>query len=143
MKSGCAKRYAFQKFWGGGGGKGDLEKSRFDWVFLNDGVPKYKLIKCKLFKYKLILSSFYKKFFRLSTILQLKFSPFWTFIRLFDSLKIIQKYPSPVEVGVARLTHSERKAWNWLVLSLSTQDTECVTKVKQKFWKIYEFVVYF
>ena len=25
---------------GGGGGKGDLEKSRFDWVFLNDGVPK-------------------------------------------------------------------------------------------------------
>ena len=25
---------------GGGGGKGDLEKSRFDWVFLNDGAPK-------------------------------------------------------------------------------------------------------
>ena len=24
----------------GGEGKGDLEKSRFDWVFLNDGVPK-------------------------------------------------------------------------------------------------------
>ena len=24
---------------GGRGGKGDLEKSRFDWVFLNDGVP--------------------------------------------------------------------------------------------------------
>ena len=42
MKSGCAKRYAFQKFWGGGGGKGDLEKSRFDWVFLNDGVPNKK-----------------------------------------------------------------------------------------------------
>ena len=39
LKSGCAKKYAFQKFRGGGGGKGDLEKSRFDWVFLNDGVP--------------------------------------------------------------------------------------------------------
>jgi hypothetical protein len=39
LKSGCAKRYAFQNFLGGGGGKGDLEKSRFDWVFLNDGVP--------------------------------------------------------------------------------------------------------
>ena len=24
---------------GGKGGKGDLEKSRFDWVFLNVGVP--------------------------------------------------------------------------------------------------------
>ena len=24
---------------GGEGGKGDLEKSRFDWVFLNGGVP--------------------------------------------------------------------------------------------------------
>jgi hypothetical protein len=24
------------------GGKGDLEKSRFDWVFINDGVPKSK-----------------------------------------------------------------------------------------------------
>ena len=46
--------------------------------------------------------------FRLSTILQLKFSLFWTFIRLFDSLKIIQKYPSPVEGGGARLTHPER-----------------------------------
>ena len=22
-----------------GGGKGDLEKSRFEWVFLNDGLP--------------------------------------------------------------------------------------------------------
>ena len=39
LKSGYAKKYAFQKFWGGGGGKGDLEKSRFDWVFLNEGVP--------------------------------------------------------------------------------------------------------
>ena len=68
-------------------------------------------MKCKLVKYKLILSSFYKMF-RLSTILQLKFSLFWTFIRLFDSLKIIQKYPSPVEGGGggggARLTHPER-----------------------------------
>ena len=26
---------------GGWGGKGDLEKSRFDCVFLNDGVPKH------------------------------------------------------------------------------------------------------
>ena len=39
MKSGCAKKYTFQKFGGGGGGKGDLEISRFDWVFLNDGLP--------------------------------------------------------------------------------------------------------
>ena len=40
-KSGQAKQYTFQKFRGGGGGaKGDLEKSRFDWVFLDDGVPK-------------------------------------------------------------------------------------------------------
>ena len=38
-KSGYAKKYALQKFLGGGGGKGDLEKSRFYWVFLNDGVP--------------------------------------------------------------------------------------------------------
>jgi hypothetical protein len=28
---------------GRGGGKGDLEKSRFDWVFLNDGVPNVDL----------------------------------------------------------------------------------------------------
>jgi hypothetical protein len=34
-----AKKYAFQKFLGEEGGKGDLEKSRFNWVFLNDGVP--------------------------------------------------------------------------------------------------------
>ena len=41
MKSGSAKKYAFQTFLGGGrGGKGDLEKSRFDWVFLNVGLPK-------------------------------------------------------------------------------------------------------
>ena len=42
LKSGCAKKYTFQKFRGGGGGKGDLEISRFDWVFLNDGLPKGK-----------------------------------------------------------------------------------------------------
>ena len=28
----------------GGWGKGDLEKSRFDWVFLNDGLPYWYLI---------------------------------------------------------------------------------------------------
>ena len=40
MKSGCAKKYGFQKFLGGrGGGKGDLENSRFDLVFLNVGLP--------------------------------------------------------------------------------------------------------
>ena len=39
LTSGSAKKYAFQKFLGGGGGKGYLDKSRFDWVFLNDGVP--------------------------------------------------------------------------------------------------------
>ena len=27
------------EIFGGRGGKGDLEKSRFDWVFINDGVP--------------------------------------------------------------------------------------------------------
>ena len=47
MKSGCAKIYAFQKFLGGGEGKGDLEKSRFDWVFLNDGVPYFKVSRKK------------------------------------------------------------------------------------------------
>ena len=35
MKSGCAKKNAFQTFWG----KGNLENSRFDWVFLNVGLP--------------------------------------------------------------------------------------------------------
>ena len=39
MKSGCTKKYAFQNFLGGGGGNGDLEKSRFYWVFLNVGLP--------------------------------------------------------------------------------------------------------
>ena len=42
MKSGYAKKYVFQKFLGKGRGwfcKGDLEKSRFDWVFLNVGLP--------------------------------------------------------------------------------------------------------
>ena len=27
----------------GGRGKGDLEKSRFDWFFFNDGIPKVKM----------------------------------------------------------------------------------------------------
>ena len=31
-------------FWGGGGGTGDLENSRFDWVFLNVGLPNKKLV---------------------------------------------------------------------------------------------------
>ena len=40
LKSGCAKRYPFKKFFGGGeGGKAYLEKSRFDGVFLNVGLP--------------------------------------------------------------------------------------------------------
>ena len=45
MKSGFAKRYAFKNFLGEGvaGGKGDLEKSRFDCVFLNDGVPNVEM----------------------------------------------------------------------------------------------------
>ena len=38
LKSGCAKKYAFQKSCGGGSNV-DLEKSRFDWVFLNVGLP--------------------------------------------------------------------------------------------------------
>ena len=33
------KSITFQKFWGGGGGKDDLEISRFDRVFLNVGLP--------------------------------------------------------------------------------------------------------
>ena len=34
-------------FWG----EGDLEKSRFDWVFLNDGVPKTKTALAKSFDF--------------------------------------------------------------------------------------------
>ena len=33
------KNMRSRNFLGEGGGKGYLEKSRFDWVFLNDGVP--------------------------------------------------------------------------------------------------------
>ena len=39
LKSRYAKKYTFQKFRGGAGGKGDLDNSRFDWVFLNVGLP--------------------------------------------------------------------------------------------------------
>ena len=38
LKSGSAKKYPFQKFWGGGGNV-NLENSRFNWVFLNVGLP--------------------------------------------------------------------------------------------------------
>ena len=41
LKSGSAKNYTFQKFLGG---NIDLEKSRFDWVFLNVGLPKVNTI---------------------------------------------------------------------------------------------------
>ena len=43
LKSGCAKKYAFQKILGQGG-KGDLEKSRFDLVFLFGIVPQQEKI---------------------------------------------------------------------------------------------------
>ena len=36
------KIYTFQKFWGGGGNI-DLEKSNFEWDFLNVGLPKVKV----------------------------------------------------------------------------------------------------
>ena len=42
LKSGFVKNMRSRNFAaeGGGGGKGDLEKSRLDWVFLNVGLPK-------------------------------------------------------------------------------------------------------
>ena len=41
LKSRCAKRYVIYSFLEGegGGAKGNLEKSRFDWVFLNVALP--------------------------------------------------------------------------------------------------------
>ena len=38
----------------GGGGKGDFEKSRFDWVFLNAGVPRQELVILKDISFRAI-----------------------------------------------------------------------------------------
>ena len=56
MKSGFVKNIRSRNL-EGRGGKGDLEKSKFDWVFLNVGLP-YSLVKrAKFWHHSLPLSS--------------------------------------------------------------------------------------
>ena len=54
-------------FWGGGGGNVGLEKSRFDWLFLNVGLPKF--LSLYLYISQLMIAVFNLKYNKIKEIL--------------------------------------------------------------------------